>query len=102
VDLNEYSLPNLIVEIAATSLADDLGEKRLLYERLGITEYWVVDVQRQQVIAFSISQGFSGQITRSIVLPTLEIATVEEALKRINTEDRGKINRWLIETFQSQ
>jgi Uma2 family endonuclease len=38
VDLNEYSLPNLIVEIAATSLADDLGEKRLLYERLGITE----------------------------------------------------------------
>lgn len=99
VDLNEYSLPNLIVEIAATSLADDLGQKRLLYERLGIAEYWVVDVQTQQVIAFSIFQGRSGQISQSLVLPGLEIAIVEEALKRSIIEDDGKINRWLIETF---
>ena len=101
VDLNEYSLPNLVVEIAATSLGDDLGQKRLLYERLGIAEYWVIDVQRQQAIAFSISQGRSGQISQSTVLPGLEMTIVEEALKRSNTEDDGKINRWLIETFSS-
>ena len=35
----------LIVEVADTSLAFDLGEKRAKYAAAGIPEYWVVDVQ---------------------------------------------------------
>jgi len=35
----------LIVEIADSSLAFDLGEKRAKYARAGIAEYWVVDLQ---------------------------------------------------------
>jgi Uma2 family endonuclease len=34
----------LVVEIADTSLAFDLGTKALLYARSGVPEYWVVDV----------------------------------------------------------
>jgi Uma2 family endonuclease len=34
----------LIVEIADTSLANDLGRKAALYARLGVPEYWVGDV----------------------------------------------------------
>lgn len=99
VDLNQYDMPSLVVEVAASSLADDLGQKRLLYERIGVREYWVVDVSKQEVIAFAISQGRSGEIRESQVLGGLAMGIVEEAFKRANTEDDGKINRWLIETF---
>ncbi|VEP15812.1 conserved hypothetical protein [Hyella patelloides LEGE 07179] len=39
VDLSQYPAPNLVIEVSNTSLSDDLGKKRLLYEDLGITEY---------------------------------------------------------------
>jgi len=99
VDLNKYDIPTLVVEIAATSVGDDLGQKRLLYERIGVREYWVVDVTKQEVIAFSISEGRSGEIRESEVLGGLAMEIVEEALKRSITEDDGEINRWLIKSF---
>jgi Uma2 family endonuclease len=39
----------LLVEVADTSLAFDLGEKRAKYAAAGIPEYWVVDLQRNVV-----------------------------------------------------
>jgi Uma2 family endonuclease len=99
IDLQKYSPPNLAIEIASTSLSDDLGEKRLLYERLGVNEYWVINTALNIVIAFSIANNRSGQIRESIVLPGLAIATVDAALQRSMTEDDGTINRWLWQTF---
>lgn len=99
VDLNKFDLPTLIVEISSTTLQDDLGYKRLLYERLGILEYWVVNAQTSDVYAFTIADGRSGIVERSQVLEGLEIATVKEALKRSQTEDDGAIARWLLQTF---
>lgn len=99
VDVEEFGAPQLAVEIASTSLDDDLGRKRLLYERLGVEEYWVVDVAAGNVIAFEVSAGRSGQIQESQVLPGLQVSTVEEALKRGQTEDDGAINRWLLKKF---
>jgi Uma2 family endonuclease len=99
VDLNKFDLPTLIVEISSTTLQDDLGYKRLLYERLGILEYWVVNAQTSEVFAFTIADGRSGIVERSQVLEGLEIATVKEALKRSQTEDDGAIARWLLQTF---
>lgn len=40
----------LIIEVAVTTLLDDLGEKCLLYAEAGIDEYWVVDVARQRIV----------------------------------------------------
>ncbi|MBD2318433.1 Uma2 family endonuclease [Phormidium tenue] len=99
VDLNKFDLPTLIVEISSTTLQDDLGYKRLLYERLGILEYWVVNAQTSEVFAFTIADGRSGIVERSQVLEGLEITTVQEALKRSQTEDDGAIARWLLQTF---
>lgn len=99
VNVSEYDPPTLVIEIASTTLNDDLGRKRLLYERLGVREYWVVDVNAGEVIAFEVAEGRSGQIDISQVLPGLAIATIELALKRSQTEDDGAINRWLIEIF---
>jgi len=99
IALSEFNAPNLVVEFGATSINDDLGKKRLIYERAGVQEYWVVDVNNSDVIAFEISQGRSGEIQESVVLPGLAIALVEEALKRSQTEDDGQINRWLMQVF---
>jgi Uma2 family endonuclease len=99
VDVNQHDPPTLAIEIASTTLSDDLGRKRLLYERLGVQEYWVVDVSTSETIAFAVLDGGSRQIQDSQVLPGLKIATVEEALRRSQTEDDGAINRWLLQTF---
>jgi Uma2 family endonuclease len=99
VDLNEYAPPTLVVEIGASSLGDDLGWKRLLYERAGVREYWVNNANTRKVIAFSIDERRSGEIQESQVLPGLTIALVEEALKRSQTQDDGEINRWLLQVF---
>jgi Uma2 family endonuclease len=99
VDVSQYGPPALVIEISASSLNDDLGQKRLLYERLRVQEYWVVDVGNSKVIAFEVSDGRSGQIRESKVLPGLLIDVVEEALRWGQTEDDGTVNRWLSQTF---
>lgn len=54
VSLDEYPAPDLVVEVAKTTLLDDLGTKRSLYEEMGVAECWVVDVHNAQVIAYVI------------------------------------------------
>ena len=99
INVELFGPPTLAIEIGVSSFKDDLGSKRLLYERLGVQEYWVVDVATRQVIAFSVAEGRSGLISSSEVLPGLEIALVEETLARSQTEDDSAIMRWLMETL---
>lgn len=100
VDVDTWGPPTLVIEIAATTLSDELGQKHLLYERLGVAEYWVVSVETATVIAFKVADRGSYQIDASEVLPGLEIATIEAALRRSQTEDDGAINRWLLQQFR--
>ncbi|WP_244424541.1 Uma2 family endonuclease [Methylobacterium nodulans] len=37
----------LVIEVAASSLAYDLGRKAHLYARYGVPEYWVIDAQER-------------------------------------------------------
>ncbi|NEO57279.1 MAG: Uma2 family endonuclease [Okeania sp. SIO3B5] len=75
--------PDLVIEIADSTLADDIGQKRLLYEEMQVAEYWVVDVQKAQIIAFAIiGNNGSRRIRKSAVLPELSIDILETA-KRI-------------------
>ncbi|MBE9139751.1 Uma2 family endonuclease [Nodosilinea sp. LEGE 07088] len=101
VDIGVYGAPHLVIEIASTTLSDDLGRKRLLYERLGVQEYWVVNVATAEVMAFAVEQGGSREIRDSGVLPGLILNTVEEAMQRGKTEDDGAIARWLLELFRT-
>lgn len=99
VNVDVYGVPQLVIEIAASSLSEDLGSKRLLFERLGVDEYWVVNVAVGNVIAFSVADGRSGEIRESDVLPGLKIEIVESALHQGQSDDDGAINRWLIDQF---
>lgn len=40
----------LVVEVADTSLATDLGEKAMAYALAGIADYWVTDVNQKELI----------------------------------------------------
>ncbi len=100
IDLDIYPPPNLVIEVANTSLADDKGEKRLLYEAMNVAEYWIVDVQKLEIIAFTIADGGSKRINQSQVLPGLAISLLEEALQRTRQENQILIYTWLFNQFQ--
>jgi Uma2 family endonuclease len=101
VDCDRYGAPTLVIEIASTSLNDDLGRKRLLYERLGIKEYWIVDVLGGMMLAFAMENRGSREILVSQVLPGLAMSTIEEALRRSRTENDTDISRWLMQEFSA-
>ncbi len=100
INLDNYPSPNLVIEVAKTSLADDKGEKRLLYEELGVAEYWIIDVQNVQVIAFTVENGGSRKITQSQVLPGLAISLLEEAFWRTRQMNQSQVVAWLLSQFQ--
>jgi Uma2 family endonuclease len=100
VNLNQYETPDLVIEIAKTSLLDDIGTKRSLYESLDIKEYWVVDVENCQIIAYTLESNGSYQIQSSQVFLGLDLAILEEALRKSRQEDQSAVGRWLMTQFQ--
>jgi Uma2 family endonuclease len=100
IDLNAFPAPDLVIEVANTSLADDIGEKRLLYEDIGVKEYWIVNVQKVKIIAFAVENGGSRRIANSQVLPGLAISVLEKALQRTRQMNHSRVAAWLLAQFQ--
>ena len=100
IDLDLYPPPDLVIEIANTSLADDLGEKRLLYEDLGVREYWVINVPMAEIIAFKIENGGSWRIQESQLLRGLSMQLLEEGLRKTREITHSEVGMWLMQKFQ--
>jgi Uma2 family endonuclease len=100
INLDQYPPPSLVIEIARTSLLDDIGTKRALYEDLGVSEYWVLDVQNSRVLAYAIAHQGSQRIQASQMLPGLEIAVLDEALQRSREVDQSQVGAWLLAQFR--
>ncbi len=100
IDLDRYPPPDLVIEVANTSLSDDKGEKRILYEALGVSEYWIIDVKNVQVIAFAVENGGSKRISESQVLPGLTISLLNQAFRRTRQMNQRLVGAWLMEQFQ--
>lgn len=106
VDLAQTPPPDLAIEVASTSLVDDIGQKRLLYEDLGIAEYWVVDVKNLKVITFAIADRGSRRLNESQVLQGLTISLLEETLQRSRQVDQAQVDQaqvgaWLLAEIQA-
>jgi len=99
INLDEFPPPDLVIEIANTSLADDQGKKRLLYEELGVREYWIVNVKNFNVTAFRIHGQGSYQIQTSQVLEGLQFSFLEEALKMARETSHTQFAKWLLKQF---
>ena len=106
VDLDVYLAPDLAIEIVKSSWADDIGKKRLMYEDLGVKEYWVIDVKNVEILAFAITdfEGTKGsyRITRSQIITGLEIALLKEALHLSRENDHGYVTSWLLTKLQQK
>jgi Uma2 family endonuclease len=101
IDLDQYPLPDLMIEISDTSISDDLGTKRLQYEDLGISEYWIVNVQTMQIFAFTIGMdGSTKRIRESLVLSGLKLEILEQSLQRSRQENQSATTAWLMEQFR--
>ena len=102
VNLDEFAVPNLVIEISSSTIGDDLGKKRLLYEQLGTSEYWVVDVQEVKIIAFEMIDGGSRQITASKLLGGLAIADLEVALRLSREKSQSEVGAWLLQKYSDR
>jgi Uma2 family endonuclease len=102
VNLDRYPAPTLVIEVSKSSLLDDVGAKRALYEELGVAEYWVVDVQNAQVLAYAMADQGSKRIQVSQVLPGFAMSVLEEALHRSRETDQSQVGCWLLTQFQQK
>ena len=54
--------PDVAVEVLSPSTkARDRSEKKAIYQRSGVREYWLVDSSRQEIAVFSLAHGRYGK-----------------------------------------
>jgi len=103
IDLRVQRAPDLVGEIADTTLSLDLDEQKQLYASLGIPEYWVIDVKGRRVFAFALAEdGRYRAIAQSQVLAGLQIALLEQALERLASETNTAAANWFLQQLQRQ
>jgi Uma2 family endonuclease len=84
INLNEWRVPDLVGEVADTTLAIDLDEMKQLYAAMGVPEYWVIDVQGRRVLAFRLQDdGYYEQCAESVALPGLKMELLEATLEQL-------------------
>jgi Uma2 family endonuclease len=98
IDLTRHRLPDLVGEIADTSLRQDLAEQKKLYESLGISEYWVINVRASKILAFQLDEtGTYQSCLESGILAGLPIALLEQTIARLATQDNTDAADWFRE-----
>lgn len=65
-DLPRAEDVRLVIEVSVTSLGYDLGEKKRIYARAGISEYWVFDASRGGIWVFRDPAGGDYAETRFV------------------------------------
>jgi Uma2 family endonuclease len=93
IDLNEWRIPDLVIEIADNTLGSDLDEKKQLYLSLGVPEYWVVDVRGKRVLTFRLVDGKYQEYLESVALAGLPIELLDRTLERMD-DDNGNVAMW--------
>ncbi len=95
INLDQWRSPDLVGEIADTTLAIDLDEKKRLYASLGIEEYWVIDVMAARIFAFRLDESsVYQQCEISQVLPNLAIALLEKTMAMLDTKTNTEAAIW--------
>ncbi|NJR20887.1 MAG: Uma2 family endonuclease [Richelia sp. CSU_2_1] len=101
INLNQWRVPDLVGEVADTTLASDLDEKKRLYAALGIPEYWVVDINGERVLAFRLQENGKYQECQfSVALEGLPIALLSATLKLLG-EGNGIAAMWFAQQIEN-
>lgn len=95
INLSQWRVPDLVCEVADTTLATDLDEKKQLYADLEIPEYWVVDIRGERMLAFRLqSDGKYQQCEYSLALEGLPVSLLEKTLKQLSQGTNGSAALW--------
>lgn len=95
INLNGWRVPDLVGEVADTTLATDLDEKKQLYAALGIPEYWVIDIRAERVFVFRLQpEGHYQECETSVALEGLPVSLLEETLQQLNQGTNGSAALW--------
>ncbi|MEO0458859.1 MAG: Uma2 family endonuclease, partial [Cyanobacteria bacterium P01_A01_bin.114] len=94
INLGQWRVPDLVGEVADTTLSSDLDEKKQLYAALGVPEYWVIDVSALRVFAFRLDEKQRYQpIEISIALQGLPISLLDATFAHIQ-QGNGQAAAW--------
>ena len=82
INLDRWSVPALVGEVADTTLASDLDEVKQIYAAMGIPEYWVVDVLGRRVLMFELVDDRYSQMYESRLISGVTTELLEATLDR--------------------
>jgi Uma2 family endonuclease len=102
IDLGQWRVPDLVGEVADTTLASDLDEMKQIYAAMGVREYWVVDVQGRRVLMFELVAGKYQQVDASFVMPGVTTGLLEEALSQWAAGVGVAIGNWFMAQIQAR
>jgi Uma2 family endonuclease len=98
IDLSKWRVPDLVGEVADTTLATDLDEMKQLYAALGIGEYWVIDVQGRRVMIFCLEEdGKYRQLDRSLVMTGVTAQLLERTLGQLAQGTNISAANWFMQ-----
>jgi Uma2 family endonuclease len=82
-----YGAPDLVVEVLSFSTRNyDRGHKKDTYERCGVREYWIVDIESHSVEVYLLVDGKFRLDYTYIEIPDVD-------LKRMEPEERDAIRK---------
>ena len=79
---DRWRVPDLVGEVADTTLASDLDEMKQIYAALMIPEYWVIDVQGRRVLMFGLVAGKYQEVETSALMPGVTVALLEATITK--------------------
>ncbi|MEN9216651.1 MAG: Uma2 family endonuclease [Gloeomargarita sp. HHBFW_bins_162] len=100
IDLNQYQVPNLVVEISDTTLDSDLDQKKHLYAELGIPEYWVIDAQGGQVFIFVLRERKYLKVEDSPTLTGFTSTLLSQTIAQLKIGTNTSVAAWFLHQFQ--
>jgi len=62
-----HGVPDLVVEILSDgSREHDTNRKKVLYEKFGVKEYWIVDPQTKEAVGFELQNGIYVELQKAV------------------------------------
>lgn len=94
INLDQQSPPNLVIEIADTTLDSDLDQKKHLYAVLGIPEYWVIDAQGGQAFIFILQDQAYQRREVSKAMPTFTANLLSQVIEQMKEGSNISAASW--------
>ncbi|APB32927.1 Uncharacterized protein conserved in cyanobacteria [Gloeomargarita lithophora Alchichica-D10] len=94
INLDQQRSPNLVIEVADTTLDSDLDQKKYLYAALGIPEYWVIDAQGTQVFIFILQDQRYLRTESSQIVTGFTEALLSQAIEQMKSGSNISAALW--------